>query len=183
MNRAANPMSSQFRHDAETLPPNLTVNLTSDVTSAETDSCDFHCLPECSFSTPYQGVSGSRNLTHSNAYSSISKKSIFHGHKIQLDQIPIAQRSVAWNAMDRFVIYADARRARESINLSWTGLCPMFYEHTKANLVEFRCTDPTSNSGSHLVQRPSNDLANNLELFEFLSRLYRHRSRRITVPF
>ena len=91
---------------------------------------------------------------------------VFDGSEIELDEVARLDGARAGDAVDDFVVHADADVAREIVDERRGGLGAVFSEDACADLGKFSSGDAGADGVGHAAEGFGDDLATGAEFFE-----------------
>lgn len=168
VNGVADAVAAEFANDVETAAADFAFYSATNFTDGVAGTRGGERLAESALGATGKVGSqrgGGRDL---NGDGGVGVVAVFFGGEIEFDEVAGLEDAVARNAVDDFVVDADADIAREAVNDRWRRTGAVFGKDPGADKGDFRGGDARANSGGHGSQGFGDDAATGAEFFELL---------------
>lgn len=174
VNGAAYAVAAEFADDMETAAADFALDGATDVLGAIAGTRGGESLAEGALGTTGESAGFFLRGRDLDADGGIGVVAVFDGGEVKLDEIAGLEDAIAGNAVDDFVVHADADVAGEMVDERWRGLRAVFGEDARADGGEFGSGDAGTDRSGHGAESFGDDLAAGAEFFELVGTMDGH---------
>jgi hypothetical protein len=170
---AADAVSAELADDVKAVSFDGGFDGATDVLYAVAGARDLGCLVKCAAGGGEKAIAeggGYRlfwSFTDDDGFGRVGHESVELDGDVELEQIAIAEFAGAGDAVDDFVVDADATDAGELVDEGRSGACAVFYHDVAADVVEVGGGDARAGGGLHGLEHEANDAAGGAHGSEF----------------
>ena len=176
MDGSADAMAAQRFHHVETGTADFSLYGTAYFIHTISSASRFRSAPKCILRTTSQRVGLRRHVSNSHGHGGIGDETVLLSYQIQFHEITMLQNAITRNAVDRFIVHADAHSSGKSIHLRGRWFSAELGKGSRTNRIEFGCGDAGLNCRRHGIQCNSYDASAPFQPFQFRMRLNGHTS-------
>jgi hypothetical protein len=177
---AAYAMATQFADDVETAAADFALDGATDIFGAVAGAGSGEGLSEGAFGAVGEFAGFFLCGRDLDGYGGVGVVAVFYGGEIEFDEVAGLDGARAGDAVDHFVVDADADVAGKIVDERWGGLCAVFFKDVRGDRGEFSRGNPGTDGGGHGPESFGDDEATGAKFLEFFWGVDRHGLQRST---
>ena len=166
VNGATDAVAAEFADDVEAAAAHFAFDGAADVFGAVAGTGCGESLTEGAFGAVGELAGFFLHRRYLDSDGRVGVIAVFHGSEVELDKVAGLDRAQARDAVDDFVVDADADVSGEFVDERWRGLCAVFGKDARANSGEFGGGDAGTNGSRHGAEGFGDDQAAGAQFFE-----------------
>ncbi len=121
VNTAADAVTAEFAHDLEAATVRLLLDRAADFGDAVAGARNVCSAMESSFRAAHQGSRGIARVINVDGDRSVSEIAVLFRDEVEFHEVAGVDNAITGNAVNRFVVDADAERGRKSVDFGRSG--------------------------------------------------------------
>jgi hypothetical protein len=164
----ADAVAAQFANDVKAAAAHFPFDRAANFADGVAGTCDGQRLAESAFGATSEIGARRGWRCDLDSDGGVGVVTVFFRREIEFDKIAGLQDAITWNAVNDFVVDADADIARKTVNHWRGGARAVFGEYFGSDLGEFASGDAGTNNGGHGAQGLSDNATAGTKLVKFV---------------